>query len=232
MSENFELETYLCITPTKFGIYLLNTKKLKNLYHKEIVFEETNLINYSNLKNFLDENIYKIEKLVGKFIDNIFLLIENEKILNIKIGVKHKNYNTLIQKEYLQSSITNAKDLFNENYPKEQIIHIIINKYLIDHKSYSYIKENFEYNQLNLVIQFICISKDITKNLNKVLQNYQINITKYLDGNYIKNFFEEESEISKMAFKILNGCNENEVMIVPKNTKKLGFFEKFFQLFS
>ena len=232
MSENFELETYLCITPTKFGIYLLNTKKLKNLYHKEIVFEETNLINYSNLKHFLDENIYKIEKLVGKFIDNIFLLIENEKILNIKIGVKHKNYNTLIQKEYLQSSITNAKDLFNENYPKEQIIHIIINKYLIDHKSYSYIKENFEYNQLNLVIQFICISKDITKNLNKVLQNYQINITKYLDGNYIKNFFEEESEISKMAFKILNGCNENEVMIVPKNTKKLGFFEKFFQLFS
>tara|TARA_B100000963_G_scaffold213590_1_gene186213 strand:- start:2241 stop:2939 length:699 start_codon:yes stop_codon:yes gene_type:complete len=232
MSENFELETYLCITPTKFGIYLLNTKKLKNLYHKEIVFEETNLINYSNLKHFLDENIYKIEKLVGKFIDNIFLLIENEKILNIKIGVKHKNYNTLIQKEYLQSSITNAKDLFNENYPKEQIIHIIINKYLIDRKSYSYIKENFEYNQLNLVIQFICISKDITKNLNKVLQNYQINITKYLDGNYIKNFFEEESEISKMAFKILNGCNENEVMIVPKNTKKLGFFEKFFQLFS
>ena len=232
MSENFELETYLCITPTKFGIYLLNTKKLKNLYHKEIVFEETNLINYSNLKHFLDENIYKIEKLVGKFIDNIFLLIENEKILNIKIGVKHKNYNTLIQKEYLQSSITNAKDLFNENYPKEQIIHIIINKYLIDHKSYSYIKENFEYNQLNLVIQFICISKDITKNLNKVLQNYQINITKYIDGNYIENFLKEDIEISKKAFNILNGCNDNEVMVVPKNIKKLGFFEKFFQLFS
>ena len=35
-----------------------------------------------------------------------------------------------------------------------------------------------------------------------------------------------------MAYKILNGCNENEVMVIPKNTKKIGFFEKFFQLFS
>ena len=66
---------------------------------------------------------------------------------------------------------------------------------------------------------------------NKVLENYQINITKCLDGNYIKNFNKEEIEISKMAFKILNGCNVNEVMVVQKNTKKLGFFEKFFNLF-
>ena len=35
-----------------------------------------------------------------------------------------------------------------------------------------------------------------------------------------------------MTFDILNGCNENEVMVVQKNTKKLGFFEKFFNLFN
>ena len=76
------------------------------------------------------------------------------------------------------------------------------------------------------------ISNEIIYNLNKVLENYQINITKYVDGNYIKSFFNNEIEISKMTFDILNGCNENEVMVVQKNTKKLGFFEKFFQLFS
>ena len=68
--------------------------------------------------------------------------------------------------------------------------------------------------------------------LNKVLENYQINITKYLDGNYVKDFNKEEIEISKMAFNILNGVNQNEVTITQKNIKKLGFFEKFFQLFS
>ena len=31
-----------------------------------------NFINYDHLKKFLDDNIFKIEKLIGKFIENIF----------------------------------------------------------------------------------------------------------------------------------------------------------------
>ena len=39
-------------------------------------------------------------------------------------------------------------------------------------------------------------------------------------------------KICEMAYKIENGHNENEVKIIPKSTKNIGFFEKFFQLFS
>ena len=46
-----------------------------------------------------------------------------------------------------------------------------------------------------------------------------------------KKSWEQNKETSKMTFDILNGCNENEVMIVQKNAKKQGFFEKFFNLF-
>ena len=54
-----------------------------------------------------------------------------------------------------------------------------------------------------------------------------------MDGNYIKNFFiDDQIEFSEMIYKIQNGYNENEVKLIPKNTKKMGFFEKFFQLFS
>ena len=35
-----------------------------------------------------------------------------------------------------------------------------------------------------------------------------------------------------MVYKIKDGFNDNEVKLVPKNTKKASFFEKFFQLFS
>ena len=232
MNEIFEFETYLSISRTKFGIYLFDTKNRNNFYNKEITFEETNFINYSHLKQFLDDNVFKIEKLVGKFIENIFIMIDNESILNTQIGIKHKNYHPSKSKVYLQSSIINAKDLFKENYPDEKIMHIIINNYLIDGKNYCYLQENLEYDQLNLVIQFKSISNENTYNLNKLLQNYQINIIKFLDGNYIKNFFNKDIEVSKMAFDILNGCNVNEVIVVQKNNKKLGFFEKFFQLFS
>ena len=231
MNEIFELETYLSISQSKFGIYLFDTKNRKNLYGKEINFEKKNFINYSDLKKFLDDNVFRIEKLLGKFVENIFVIIDHENILNIQIGIKQKNYQPSKSKVYLQSSITNAKDLFKENYPDEKIMHIIIKNYLIDGKNYSYLPDNLVCEQLNLEIQFKSISNEIIYNLNKVLQNYQININKYVDGNYVKNFFNNDKEISKMTFDILNGCNENEVMVVQKNTKKLGFFEKFFNLF-
>lgn len=232
MNEILEFETYLSISRTKFGIYLFDTKNRNNFYDKEITFEETNFINYSHLKQFLDDNVFRIEKLVGKFIENIFVIIDNKSILNTQIGIKHKNYHPSKSKVYLQSSITKAKDLFKENYPDEKIMHIIINNYLIDGKNYFYLEDNLQYEQLNLVIQFKSLSNEITYNLNKLLQNYHINIIKFLDENYVKNFFDKDIEISKMAFDILNGCNVNEVMVVQKNTKKSGFFEKFFQLFS
>ena len=232
MNEILEFETYLSISKTKFGIYLFDTKNRNNLYTKEITFEKTDFINHSHLKQFLDDNIFKIEKLVGKFIENIFIIIDYENILNTQIGIKQKNYQPSKSNVYLKSSITNAKDLFKENYPNEKIMHIIINNYFIDGKNYTYLEDNLEYGQLNLVIQFKSISNEIIHNLTKLLQNYQINIIKFIDGNYVRNFFNKDIEISEMAFDILNGCNVNEVMVVQKNPKKLGFFEKFFQLFS
>ena len=152
--------------------------------------------------------------------------------MNTQIRIKQKNYQPSKSNVYLKSSITNAKDLFKENYPNEKIMHIIINNYFIDGKNYTYLEDNLEYEQLNLVIQFKSISNEIIHNLTKLLQNYQINIIKFIDGNYVKNFFNKDIEISEMAFDILNGCNVNEVMVVQKNPEKKGFFEKFFQLFS
>ena len=231
MNKIFEFETYLSISQTKFGIYLFDIKSMKNLYGKEINFEKTNFINYFDLKQFLDDNVFKIEKLLGKFVENIFIIIDYASILDIQIGIKQKNYEPSETKTFLQSSITNAKDLFKENYPDEKIMHIIIKNYLIDGKKYSYLQDNLECEHFNLEVQFKSISNEIIQNLNKVLKNYQINITKCVDGNYVKNFFNNDIEISKMTFDILNGSNENEVMFVQKNTKKLGFFEKFFNLF-
>ena len=68
----------------------------------------------------------------------------------------------------------------------------------------------------------------------KVLENYQIKVSKYISvEHYVKNFFNEDNmELSKMAHKLKNGYNHNEVILIPKNIENKGFFEKFFQLFS
>tara|TARA_Y100000591_G_C21306519_1_gene438863 strand:+ start:184 stop:519 length:336 start_codon:yes stop_codon:yes gene_type:complete len=111
-------------------------------------------------------------------------------------------------------------------------MHIIINKYLIDGKICLIDEQNLKCDQIHLELQIKSLSNSIVYDLIRVLENYQIKINKFLDGNYIESFINNDTKFSVMAHKILNGYNNKEVRIVPKNVKKIGFFEKIFQLFS
>ena len=232
MSKELELENYLSISPNKFAIYSFETNSLKNLYKEEIIINQKNFIDFDLLKNFLDKNIFKIEKLSGKFIKNIFLVCDDKNILNLKVGIKKKNYNTSINRDYIENLLTEAKDLFLENYQNEKIIHMIIHKYLINGKSYSLLEDDLKSDNIALELQFKSISKNFINEIDNILQKYQIKIVKSLDESYVKNLFNNDEELSEMCHKIMSGYNENEVRFIPKTSKKLAFFEKFFQLFS
>ncbi len=233
MNKENDLQNYLSISPNKFGIYLFDTKGLQNLYKEEITINyDKDFLDHDRLKKFLDDNIFKIEKLSGKFVENIILIFEDKKIFNLELGIKKKNYNALFTKEYLENLLIEAKDLFRENYQDQEIIHMIINKYFINGKSYLLFEENLKCENFGLEIQFKSISNNIIYDMNKILENYQIKITKYLDASYVKNCFNNEMELAEMSHRILSGYNQNEVVFVPKSTKKSSFFEKFFQLFS
>ena len=233
MNKDQDFENYLCISPNKLGLYLFDSKNLKNLYREELVINENiKSLDYSKLKKFLDNNIFKIEKYSRKFVENIYLVLEDEKVFTLEVGIKKKNYNSNISREYLENLLIEAKDLFRENYPNQEIMHMRINNYYINNKSYSFFEENLTSDYLALEIKFNSISSIMVYELNKILENYQIKVIKYLDANYIKNLFNDKKELTEMTHKILNGYNENEVTFLQKNLKKLGFFEKFFQLFS
>ena len=91
MSKEQVFENYLSISPNKFGIYLFDPKNLKNLYTKElIVNENSKSLDFINLKKFLDNNVFEIEKLSGKFVENIFFIFEDKKIFNLEMGIKKK----------------------------------------------------------------------------------------------------------------------------------------------
>ena len=91
MIEESNFETFLYISENQYTIFVDNKKNLKNIYKQEFkINNEINLDDLSYLSKFLDENIYRIEKLVGNFIKDITLIIENDKILNTDIGIKKK----------------------------------------------------------------------------------------------------------------------------------------------
>ncbi len=234
MTEAKPFEVYLIISKEKYEIYLLDKKNLKNIYKEEIHVEKNiDLIDYNLLSSFLDKNIFKIEKLIGKFLKTIFLVIENNQILNFSMGIKKKNYNEKINKHYLQSSLAELKDLFKENYQNNKIMHFVVNKYLIDGVNYTSFDEEIVGDQMCVEVNFISVPNILIKEISNVLEKYQIKIDRLFEKKYIKNLFEGEFlDLSIIAFKIKSGHNQNEIALVPKNLKKSGFFEKFFQLFS
>ena len=110
---------------------------------------------------------------------------------------------------------------------------MVINNYIINEKKYLSFDTDLNSDYLCIELNFISISNQTTFIFDKLLENYQIKISQYLCGNYIKSYFDKDNtEFSKMAFKLRNGHNNNEVILVPKNNQNKGFFEKFFQLFS
>ena len=234
MTEGLSLDAYLSISKKKFEIYLLDKKNLKNIYKKEFNFEnDVDQIDYNLLGDFLDQNIFKIEKLTGNFLKSISIIIENYNILNFSIGIKKKNYDEKINKQYLESSLTELKDLFKENYQNNKIIHFIINRYLIDDVIYTSFDEEVNGDSICVEAKFISIPSILIKEISDLLAKYQIKIDSLFEKNYIQNLFEEQSlELSISAHKIKIGQNQNEISLVSKSYKKKGFFEKFFQLFS
>jgi hypothetical protein len=86
---------------------------------------------------------------------------------------------------------------------------------------------------LFLEVNFISITNNSTFYFDKLLENHQIKIKKYMSAKYIKSYIGEDlTKLSMMANKLNNGLNKNEVQLVSKNVENKGFFEKFFQLFS
>jgi len=231
MIENLDFETFLYISKNKYQIFVYDKNNLTNLYHEEIVNDDE--IELNILSKFIDDNIYKIEKMIKNFIKNIILIKKDEKVLEIGNSLKKKKYEKNVDQKQLENSLIEVKDIYKENYQDLVIMHMIIvekeNNFLLDNV-------NNKDDYLFLEVNFISIPNNFTFNFDKLLENHQIKIKRYMSGDYIKSFFDKELkesvELFLMANKLNDGLNKNEVQLVSKSKENKGFFEKFFQLFS
>ena len=233
MIKQTNFETYLYISKNTFNIFVYEKINRKNLYNENLkVDEQFNFQDLNNLSKFLDDNIFKIEKLIGIFIKNIILIIESDEISFVDVGIKKKRYDSLVGNKNLEKTLVELKDLFKESYKDQHIMHMVIVNYFTNGKKYSSFAKDSNINELCLEVSFRSISKNLVLIFDKILEKYQIKVNQYMDGKYISSFFDENFKLPDMADKIRNGYNENEIIIVPKNVRNIGFFEKFFQFFS
>ena len=234
MSSDQNFETYLLISSKEFLIFSKDKTNNKKLFEKKLIFEEIENEKYFHtLDKFLEENIYKIEKILKNFINKIIVIVDKKNDLIVRTSYKKKNYNNFLSNDDLHHLLRDSKNQIRENYSDWLIAHMMITKYMINNEFYNHLPTNVKSEYICLDINFICFSKDFIKEIESIFNKYHIQVKKFLCGKYIRNSFEEDqTNIFSMCEKIIDGHNENEIFSVPKFQKNKGFFEKFFNFFN
>tara|TARA_A100000164_G_C21801613_1_gene720968 strand:+ start:26 stop:718 length:693 start_codon:yes stop_codon:yes gene_type:complete len=230
MKNNSDYKTYLLVKLNKLAIVVLNFDN-KILFKNETLID--NSFNFEILNNFLNKNIFKIEKLLREFVNNIFLIIDHHEFYSTKLSIKDKTENILLNTDSINSLLLEAKNQCNYTLEGNDIIHMKIDNFKIDDVNYDFLPNKMGCKKFSIEVSFICLPKRISQNFKKVLNNYQISLIKMLSYQYLLNFNENKDDnIYEVAQKILNGLNENEVFMSYKSSKNQGFFEKFFNFFN
>ena len=233
MDEFSNYETYLYISPNKF-IITVNTSLRKTVYYEELaVNDPSDNKNFEKLDQFLNHNIFKIEKKLKSFVEKIDIILDLDIFFPVEISIKNNNYEDYIDTKNLNYLLYEAKEVCKKTIDHKKIIHMIISNYQIDNKIYSSLPANIKCSSYSLDLKLICISKSLIREIEIILKKYHISLNQLLSGSYIKTFFlNDERDIFLMAKKIIDGHNPNEVILKDKSEKNQGFFEKFFNFFS
>ena len=233
MDDNSNFETFLLISSNKIKIIVCNDLEQK-IYENETEFQDIsrNLIIHK-LDQFLDENIFKVEKKIKNFIKKISIILDLDIFFSLDISVKKNNFDNSIETINLNHLLYDAKDCCKKTIDEKKIIHMIIENYKIDNKNYSFLPNGINCNNFSIDVKFICVPYEVLKNLEKTLKKYQISLNQLLSASYVCQFsIENENDIVLTAKKLMKGYNSNEVFLIDKTNKNLGFFERFFNLFN
>ena len=233
MINNLENKIFLFLGINKFTIVALNSTNDFVYKVEKLINNKNNQIELDFLDNFLNENIFKIEKKLNEFVKNIFLIIEHQNIFSIRLSIKNKFDNIVLNSNSILKLILEAKSCCNKTLEDLDILHMKIDKFYIDGTCFKILPKKENCKNFSIEISYICLPKKISKTIEDVLVKYQISLDKILSFNYVNSFLDNKNDnLYITAKKILNGFNENEVHITNKSSKKLGFFEKFFNFFN
>ena len=234
MTKKIDFQTYLYLNHNQFIIYVAEISTNEKIYSEKLVIKENfTELKLSKLNEFLGANIFKIEKKLNSFVKDIHVILDSNEFHSIKLSIKKDNNGNLINSKALIHPLNDLKNLCQSNLQNKKIIHFLIERYVIDNKFYTTLPENVNCNIFSLDTEFICLSKNLIENIEKILKKYHISLNQILNASYVEKFKDNtDNTIFTTASRIISGHNSNEVLLIGKMSKKQGFFERFFNFFN
>lgn len=191
--------------------------KLSNIFSesKNLNFNKDEIDNFNNIQNL----IKKAEKKISSHLDNIILLVDSNKLLNIQLSIqKSTDINTNVGIIY-KSILMELNQLIKSNYLEYDIIHTILDSCIIDNVKHDELPKNI--NKIkNLKINFtiICFPRKNIELLRKNFNKYNIQILSILCTSFTKTL----SYLNKLSHNKLSFMDigwERTSIIIYENYK-------------
>ena len=233
--KNFDI--YFEFNHSELNLAVFNKTNDKLEYYKEQTYESYfnnyKELNFQELDRLIEENIIEIEKSTKEYIRDIYLIVQTPQSISLKLSVTKNNEGNKITKEDAMYLVQDAKQQILKTNKEFGILHIIVENYVLDDIQHKFLPIDQNCNKFSIDAKFICFPKDLLKNFENLFLKQQIYITQFVCSNYIKtfDFINKQQNICECAKEIVLGANKQEVVSIPKELKKKGFFEKLFHFF-
>ena len=225
---------YLAIVGQNLHIDYFESKDSYSSYQKNYPMPDTldDNLNLIVLSKFILEKVKDFEKEVGRFVEKVYV-ITDAKYNKFSLSLKNKYDSDKIKETNVVRLISDAKQQISRNNKDFAILHLLVDKYIVDGEEYLEFPENRSYKEFIIEISFITVQNSTVKTLNKIFKDCNIEVKKIISHQYSSSFA-EKSDISPCIAgkKVIDGINPSEVMTHNLYTKKQGLFEKMFNFFS
>ena len=235
MSNSENADFYFGISDNKIYICFLDNKKneSKNSVSFDIPDSLSNNLNFKIILSLLRKNIRKLEKDIGLFVNSGNISIKSKSHQSILFSVKDIFDERELEKEVIIKLVRIAMQQLQKSEKNLTIIHVIINKYVIDDKVYNFFPNYKKFTKIILEIEFICLNKILIEKVKKLFNECKIDVKKIVSYDYAKKFLNniKDDTLCLSAYEILNGANQSEVILSENISKKHSFFDKIFNFF-
>ena len=222
---------YIAIVGQNLHINYLSSKDYNSDYQKKYLMPDTldNNLNLIVLTKFISEKVKDFEKDVKSFIEKVYL-ITDAKYDQFSLSLKNKYDADNIKETDVLRLISDAKQQIIRNNKGCVILHLLVDKYIVDGEEYLEFPENISYKEFIVEISFITVQNSAVKTLNKIFKDCNIEVKKIISHQYSSRFAEKSDASPCIAArKVIEGINPSEVHTLYN--KRLGLFEKMFNFF-
>ena len=232
MNENLGNKYFIILNKDKIIFNCLNDKN-KISFAKKYNLKDKNLNNlYSELENFLSDNLIQIEKKLDNYIQKIYFIVNTNDTLSASLSISYNLKTETATPNKIGDLLKDLKYQFTKYNDDYKIIHMTISKSLVNKENISIFAKDMISKNFILEVKFECLKKQIVNVIQKSLSKYQISVEKFFVLDYLKEINQNYSEnILCTANKVINGQIDNEVLLITKKLAKNSFFERFFSYF-